>query len=635
MPEALPMKKRNDFFSWRLIVLRTAIPACLIVVLFYGTLFFVVLPTMKESLMQSKKEMIRQLTISTSSILHTYQRRVAEKQIKLKEAQERAVAHIRALRYGPEGLDYFWINDMHPKMIMHPYRTELEGTDISGFKDLSGKTMFVDIVKQVALRKAGFMHYMWQWKNDPERIVPKLSYVMLFEPWGWIVGTGVYIEDVNEKIETIAGELTRFYNFFTVFIVVLSVLIVALGVKTERERHAAETALIESERKYRSIVHNADESIFIARENRLVYANPKSLETMGRKREELENSPFDKHIYEEDREMVMENHRKRLQGEPAPEMYPIRVLSKSGIKWLEIKPILMEWDKLPSILIFASDITKRKLAEEKLQTAHRLLEKKVEERTLELKTKTEEAESANRAKSRFLANMSHEFRTPLHQMLGNAQLGKQKVEREKKEKQLPYFSGIIKVGNNMKRLIENVLTLTQLESEKMDFDMSTVDLKRLVRSVASEFAFIAGEKRVHLKHAEPIGSTLAVCDASKISMVFRHLLANAVEFTPQDKTVLISIKPGRFSASRQTDDRCTNSAVVVEIKDEGVGIPEDELEQVFGKFVQSSRTATGAGGTGLGLAICKEIVSTHRGEIRASNNPERGVTLSLKLSSPS
>ena len=83
------------------------------------------------------------------------------------DARRRAVEELRRLRYGPESKDYFWINDMHPYLIMHPYRPDLEGKDISGFSDPNGKKLFVEFVKTVKNGGAGYVDYQWQWKDDP------------------------------------------------------------------------------------------------------------------------------------------------------------------------------------------------------------------------------------------------------------------------------------------------------------------------------------------------------------------------------------------------------------------------------------------------------------------------------------
>ncbi|MFO1111503.1 MAG: cache domain-containing protein [Bradyrhizobium sp.] len=112
------------------------------------------------------------------------------------DAQKRALARIASLRYGNN--DYFWVNDMQPRMVMHPMKPEMNGTDISTFKDPNGKALFVDFVDVVKKDGAGFVAYEWP-KPGHDKPQPKLSYVTGFAPWGWVIGTGVYIDDLRAQ----------------------------------------------------------------------------------------------------------------------------------------------------------------------------------------------------------------------------------------------------------------------------------------------------------------------------------------------------------------------------------------------------------------------------------------------------
>ena len=112
------------------------------------------------------------------------------------DAQKRAMARVAALRYGSN--DYYWINDMHPKMVMHPIKPEMNGNDLSAYKDPNGKLLFVDFVDTVRKNGAGFVPYEWP-KPGFEKPQPKLSYVVGFAPWNWVIGTGVYIDDLNAQ----------------------------------------------------------------------------------------------------------------------------------------------------------------------------------------------------------------------------------------------------------------------------------------------------------------------------------------------------------------------------------------------------------------------------------------------------
>ena len=119
----------------------------------------------------------------------------------------------------------------------------------------------VEVCKQEG---SGFVEYMWQWKDDASRIVPKLSYVKGFEPWDWIIGTGIYIEDVKEEISGMVGRLLTVSMVIIFFIALLLFYITRESLKIEGERLWAEQRLRESEKKYRALVEAATEGTMMA-----------------------------------------------------------------------------------------------------------------------------------------------------------------------------------------------------------------------------------------------------------------------------------------------------------------------------------------------------------------------------------
>lgn len=222
------------------IPIRIFLPVVLTVLLFGMTIFLFILPEMQKRLLEGKREVIRELVASAWSSLDGYARQERQGALTRGEAQSLAMNHIRGLRYGLDLKDYFWINDMQPRMIVHPYRPDLEGKDISTFADPAGKRLFVAFVKIVQADGAGFVDYQWQWMDDPTRIVPKISYVMGFEPWGWIIGTGIYVEDVHAQISAITRKITIICLWILLLIVVLSIHIVWHGIKVTRDKQRAE-----------------------------------------------------------------------------------------------------------------------------------------------------------------------------------------------------------------------------------------------------------------------------------------------------------------------------------------------------------------------------------------------------------
>jgi methyl-accepting chemotaxis protein len=151
----------------------------------------------QKLIMEERQASVRQAVEAAHGILGYYHGLSTQGKLSEDEAKAQAMQAVRGLRYS--GKEYFWLNDMAPKMLMHPFAPALENKDLSGNKDTDGKALFMEMVKVVKEGEAGFVNYQWA-KPGSDKPVPKVSYVKGFAPWGWIIGSGVYVDTVRATI---------------------------------------------------------------------------------------------------------------------------------------------------------------------------------------------------------------------------------------------------------------------------------------------------------------------------------------------------------------------------------------------------------------------------------------------------
>ena len=255
----------------------------------------------------------------------------------------------------------------------------------------------------------------------------------------------------------------------------------------------------------------------------------------------------------------------------------------------------------------------------------------IEQARQELETRAQQLALASKYKSEFLANMSHELRTPLNSLLILAQLLAQNAARNLTPKQVEYAEVIHSAGSDLLQLINDILDLSKVEAGKMALEPETVALPRLLEYLEATFRPLTGQKGLRFAITSASGTPdLVVTDESRLQQVLRNLLSNAVKFTETGE-VELSIKlasPGQAPAAVRPD----GPVMVFLVKDTGIGIPEGQLENIFGAFQQADGTTSRKyGGTGLGLSISREIAHLLGGEITASSNVGIGSEFTLYL----
>lgn len=193
----------------------------LVVAIFVGFAILIAKQTY-AGLVDGKEIKTQHLVENTIGILEYYHKQEQQGVLTKAQAQEQALAVIKKIRYGRD--DYFWVNDLQPVMLMHPMNPALDGQDLSGYKDPDNRQIFNEFVRIATNDGAGFYNYRWPMPGarDP---VGKISYVQQFKPWGWVLGTGVYIDDIQAEFrtQTIKSTIIR-----VVIIAIMVILIVGI-----------------------------------------------------------------------------------------------------------------------------------------------------------------------------------------------------------------------------------------------------------------------------------------------------------------------------------------------------------------------------------------------------------------------
>lgn len=359
--------KKSEPVSKSITYVKVLFPTLMTIGLFIVALFWVVIPQFENIILDRKREMLRELTYSAESMIYNWYRLEMNGNLSRSTAQESAVDQIKTLRYGDELKDYFWVTDLHPTMLTHPYRPDLNGKDLNEVYDSHNKKLFVEMVNVVNEKGEGFVDYMWQWKDDSTRIVPKLSYVKKFEPWGWVIGTGIYIEDVKEEIAQIEKNIITISILITILSSLFLFYTAFQNYHSERKRRIAEAELSESRERYRMLVETSGEGLIMILENQQVFFNKAVYNLLGYDDGDIElelSKIFSS--YPDSRTFDFKNLRGKNDSDATEQLETV-LLKRNGEKinaFLVISPI--KFLNNSGVVISVKDISRSKEIEEAL-----------------------------------------------------------------------------------------------------------------------------------------------------------------------------------------------------------------------------------------------------------------------------
>ena len=377
-------------------------------------------------------------------------------------------------------------------------------------------------------------------------------------------------------------------------------LIVTFNDITERKR--AEEALRESGAKYRALVENSNDAIFIVQDGAIQFWNPKTEDLSGYPAGELARLPFATVIHPDDREMVVENHRRRLRGEKLPTTYSFRIIRKDGqVRWVQLNTALFTWANGLATLNILRDTSEQKELEDLLRQSQKM-----------------------EALGTLAGGIAHDFNNVLAAMMGYTELALEDIAEEAPGKE--HLQQVLKSGVRAKNLVQQILSFSRrTDPEKKPLQLAPIikETMNLLRATTPTTIEIIQEVEA--------GTHTVLADPTQIHQLVMNLCSNAAHAMRERGGILkISLK--------RVDLEETSTALHAEftpgvynrltVSDTGEGMDKETVERIFDPFF----TTKDAGqGTGMGLAVAHGVVKAHGGTITVNSEAGKGSTFHVYL----
>ncbi len=553
----------------------------------------------------------------------------------IEDLKKHLISHIRDIRWGKDG--YVFIYDKKGICIMLPVKPSLEGKNLINLKDPNGIYQIKELIKASKEQNNSFIRYSW-YQPSTNKIAKKLGYGVYLSKLGWIVGSAIYIRNVDKLLakekKSMKSRLTNdLYKtvsmFLLLFLVALflvyiqartlnnilhklhkflkkahtdltpidkdslyyqeikelakSINYLIQNIKNKEKRLEDRNVLLnEALDNFQNIFNFSLEGIILTdKEGRILNLNKSAISLLGYQNiDKISEVRLMDLVHVDDMEIVAQALKKA-----STKPYQIRIKRRDGSSFLALVrgKYIYQDNKRIRISIFL-DLTPF----EEMQ----------------------KAKESSRAKSIFLSNMSHEIRTPLNAIVGFIDILK---EEEKDKTKLKHLNIISRSSEHLLGIISDILDFSKIESGKIELSMTDFYIRKELIDTTHLFEAIAMEKKINysvkLKKNLP---KVIHSDLMRLKQILSNLISNAIKFTPPNGHISVVID-------------YENGVLQATVKDDGIGIAQDKIEHVFEAFAQEDNSTTRKyGGTGLGLSISYKLVELLGGELKVKSEFGKG-----------
>lgn len=618
---------------------KIAIPIVVSVALFSASIFLVHLPEDYNALLKKKKAAIQDATQIVWNMVQSYHTREQDGLMTRDQAQAMALETIESIRFGDKLQDYFWVNDLHPKMILHPYVKELEGQDLSDVKDPEGRRLFVDMVKQTAKTNTAFVSYQWQWQDNENLVLPKISFVKRFQPWGWIIGTGIYLDDIAVEAREQAEHLLITIMVVLILVTLLSFISIWQGIK-------ATAKIRDDEATLRGLFDQTMEFLGILDlDGRVCQVNKTALDFAGISPDDIKGILFWETPWWKGHPKSQSMAQKAVQKakQDGRSNFEARHTSFDGkdiIADVFIQPVKNKKGVPIFILAVGMDITDRIKAQEELKHLNKTLENRVTQRTKELeksldshkRTQIQLVQSEKMAAlGSLVAGVAHEINTPLGLGVTTATFLQEEMDKIKEAYEEGRFTkgefeNFLAKGEeatrsmllNLQRGAQIIRSFKQVAVDQEIEEKRTFELKQYLDEVLISLR----PRYKHTGHDIQISCPEGILMNSYpgvLMQILSNLLTNSLIHG------FDTVKNGRVDIGVSVH----GDKITLTYSDNGKGMTNEQRAKVYDPFYT---TKQGHGGTGLGMHIVFNLISQKLcGSIELDTAPDKGVCFTLTL----